>query len=42
MDTAIGAEPDLWWLLAAGGLILAIMLLRRRIYSLHRLCSLVE
>ena len=42
MDTAIGAEPDLWWLLAACGLAAMAILLRRRIYFLHRLCSLVE
>ena len=42
MDTAIGAEPDLWWLLAASALVVGIMLLRRRIYFLHRLCSFVE
>ena len=42
MDTAIGAEPDLWWLLAASGLAAAIIMLRRRIYFLHRLCSMVE
>ncbi|HSU24405.1 MAG TPA: VWA domain-containing protein, partial [Pyrinomonadaceae bacterium] len=42
MDTAIGAEPDLWWLLAASVLAAAIIMLRRRIYFLHRLCSMVE
>jgi len=42
MDTAIGSEPDLWWLLAATVLAAAIVLLRRRIYFGHRLCSLVE
>jgi Ca-activated chloride channel family protein len=42
MDTAIGAEPDLWWLLVASALAAAIVLLRRRIYFLHRVCSLVE
>ena len=42
MDTAIGAEPDLWWLLAASAFAAAVMLLRRRIYFLHRLCSMFE
>lgn len=42
MDTAIGAEPDLWWLLAASVFAVAIILLRGRIYFLQRVCSLVE
>ena len=42
MDTAIGAEPELWWLIAASFLAAGVILLRRRVYFIHRLCSLVE
>jgi Ca-activated chloride channel family protein len=42
MDTAIGAEPDLWWLLAASAIAMVIILLRRWFYFINRLCSLVE
>ena len=41
IDTAVGAEPELWWLLAAS-LIATIFMLRRRYYFLQRLCTLVE
>ena len=42
MDTAIGAEPELRWLIAASILAAGVIMLRRRVYFIHRLCSLVE
>jgi Ca-activated chloride channel family protein len=42
MDTAIGSEPDLWWLVAASLLAGIIVLLRRRIGFLNSLCGWVE
>jgi Ca-activated chloride channel family protein len=42
MDTAIGAEPDLWWLLTASLIAAAILMLRRRVHFLHRVCSIFE
>jgi Ca-activated chloride channel family protein len=42
MDTAIGAEPDLWWLLAASAFVVGILILRKRFYFLNLLCSIVE
>lgn len=42
MDTAIGAEPDLWWLMAASFIAAAIIVLRRHIHVLQRLCSIFK
>ena len=42
MDTAVGAEPELWWLAAALAIAAAIIFLRRRIYVLDRFCSLLQ
>jgi Ca-activated chloride channel family protein len=42
MDTAIGAEPELWWLLAASVLAVAIVILRRRVRFVGAFCRWVE
>jgi Ca-activated chloride channel family protein len=42
IDTAIGSEPDLWWLVAASLLAAAIILLRRRVRFLNTICRVVE
>lgn len=42
MDTAIGSEPELWWLLAASVLAAAILLVRWRVRFVNVVCRWVE
>jgi Ca-activated chloride channel family protein len=42
IDTAIGSEPELWWLLAASLLAVMVILLRHRIRFLNVVCGWVE
>jgi Ca-activated chloride channel family protein len=42
MDTAVGTEPDLWWLAGALAIAAAIILLRRRFEFFDRFCSLLQ
>ncbi len=42
MDTAVGSEPEMWWLIAASILAIALLSLRRRIFVIDAMCRRVN
>jgi Ca-activated chloride channel family protein len=42
MDTAVGSEPEIWWLMAASIVAIALLSLRRRIFVIDAMCKRVD